>query len=171
MNNIPFESKEHEQFFRRCLSKVPHSDPDHQALFYVMGISDMTRNRVSQWFDFKDDSIKPDVLDAYWQTGGTRRLTRLAFNLWNGYNDGRTSPYELFDCSYGKFMMVGIQLRFPDYCRLLENTQPSAPLERNEVVQQDLYSLANRLTDAQQQANNYNHQDNAKLDESVLIDL
>ena len=44
-----------------------------------------TRNHVERMFDFKERLIKPGALHEGWQTGGSARLTRLAFNLWNGY--------------------------------------------------------------------------------------
>lgn len=118
--NIPFESKEHQNFFYACLKNAKYPDEYHQALFYTMGISEVTRKTISQWFSFENDGIKPDCLDADWQTGSSRRLTRLAFNLWNGYSDDRTNPYDMFDCSYGKYMLEGIKLRYPEYCRLPE---------------------------------------------------
>ena len=117
---LPFESKAHSVFFYSCLRKAQREDPYHQALFYTMGISEITRENVSQWFDFEKDHIIPNALDADWQTGGTRRLTRLAFNLWNDFNDGNVTPYDLFDCSYGKYMLESISLLYPEYCRLPE---------------------------------------------------
>lgn len=118
--NIPFESKEHQNFFYACLKKAKSLDEYHQALFYTMGISEVTRGTLSRWFDFDADKIKPTCLEADWQTGSSRRLTRLAFNLWNGYSDDRTNPYDMFDCSCGKYMLEGIKLRYPEYCRLPE---------------------------------------------------
>ena len=120
---IPFESKEHQQFFYRCLKKANNMDEYHQGLFYTMGISEVTRDTLSQWFDFENDGIKTECLEAYWQTGSSSRLTRLAFNLWNGYQDERTNPYDMFDCSYGKYMLTAIRLRYPEYCLMLEKPQ------------------------------------------------
>lgn len=128
--NIPFESKEHQMFFYSCLNKAKNYDLYHQALFYTMGISETTRARVSQWFDFKENHIKREVLEQPWQTGGTRRLTRMAFNLWNGYDDGHTTPYDLFDCGYGKYMLTAIQLRYPEYCLMREQPKVVENWER-----------------------------------------
>ncbi len=113
--NIPFVSDEHKRFFYGCLEKATNYDEYHQALFYIMGISEITRNALPEWFDFSEDSIKIECLKADWQTGSTQRLTRLAFNLWNDFDDGSTTPYDLFDCVFGKYMLVGVQLRYPEY--------------------------------------------------------
>ncbi|WP_430163540.1 DUF6075 family protein [Paenibacillus algorifonticola] len=37
-------------------------------------------------FDFSIGGIKPESLSASWQTGGSSRTCRLAFNLWNGWS-------------------------------------------------------------------------------------
>ena len=58
-----------------------------------------------------------------WQTGGTRRLTHLAFNLWNGYvepgEERMSTPYEMFDCGYAPYFYEAIKLWYPEYCREL----------------------------------------------------
>lgn len=113
---IQFCSKEHQEFFRRSMVQCKTQDAYHQALFYTMGIAPDTRSHVSSWFDFTNDAIRPDALEKGWQTGGTTRLTRLAFNLWNGFDDGRSNPYDMFDCSYALYMLEGIKMRYPEYC-------------------------------------------------------
>jgi hypothetical protein len=73
---------------------------------------------IAQVFDFADDSIHLNCMKAGWQTSGSARLTRLAFNLWNGWNgDGYATPDDLFDCDYAPYMMEAIKLRYPEYCR------------------------------------------------------
>ncbi len=102
MENIRFSSKEHRAFYAEMLIKTRNDDSYHRALFYAMGICEETRRNIHTLFDFKNGGIDPDGLSAPWQTGCTRRLCRLAFNLWNGWTEeGReqySAPYELFDC-------------------------------------------------------------------------
>ncbi len=50
--NIPFSSDEHKRFFYGCLKKAQNYDEYRQALFYTMGISEITRDTLPQWFDF-----------------------------------------------------------------------------------------------------------------------
>lgn len=59
-----------------------------------------------------------------WQTGTSKRITRLAFNLWNGYGqeqpeDERVSaaflPDEIFCCGFQSCFFEAVRLRFPEY--------------------------------------------------------
>lgn len=123
MSEIKFVSKEHENFYKTMLQKSGNSDSYHRAFFYCIGISDTARRNVSRIFNFEQDRIEPDGLHEGWQTGGTVRLTRLAFNLWNGYmeqgEERMSTPYEMFDCSYAPYFYEAIKLRYPEYCREL----------------------------------------------------
>ena len=110
MKTIRFESKEHENFFYSMLKRTGNTDSYHQAFFYCVGISDTTRRNVERIFDFKI------------------RLTRLAFNLWNGYaekgDERMSTPYEIFDCGYAPYFFEAIRLKYPDYCRELPAMKP-----------------------------------------------
>ena len=87
MENIRFVSKEHKAFYGEMLVKTRNDDSYHRAFFYAMGICEETRRNIHTLFDFKYGGIAPNGLSAPWQTGGTRRLCRLAFNLWNGWTE------------------------------------------------------------------------------------
>ena len=67
--------------------------------------------------------IKPKALHEGWQTGGSARLTRLAFNLWNGYvekgEESLFTPYEMFDCGHAPYFYEAIRIKYPEYCREL----------------------------------------------------
>ena len=123
MAEIRFSSKGHKNFFYAMLQTCGNTDSYHRAFFYCIGISDTTRINVGQLFDFKTHQIKPEGLHEAWQTGGTMRLTRLAFNLWNGYaepgEEGMSTPYELFDCSYAPYFYEAIRQRYPEFCKEL----------------------------------------------------
>ena len=115
MAEIKFTSKEHENFYKEMIQKSGNSDSYHRAFFYCIGISDTGRRNVKRVFDFEQDRIIPEGLHEGWQTGGTVRLTRLAFNLWNGYveqgEESMSSPYEIFDCNYAPYFYNNIRLR------------------------------------------------------------
>lgn len=123
MENIRFASKEHKDFYSQMLIKTRNDDSYHRAFFYAMGICEETRRNIRTLFDFTNGGIEPDGLSAPWQTGSTRRLCRLAFNLWNGWTqEGKeqySTPYELFDCGFAQYFFEAIQLRYPEYCRNL----------------------------------------------------
>jgi len=128
MENIRFSDREHKAFYTEMLSKTRNNDTYHQAFFYAIGICAETRRNIHTLFDFKEDGIRPEGLTAPWQTGGTRRLCRLAFNLWNGWTEegkeNRSTPYELFDCGFAPYFFEAIRLRYPEYCRSMERTAP-----------------------------------------------
>ena len=110
--NIRFASAEHRDFFLRMMSEARKNDCYHQSFFYVMGIAPETRANIRQMFDFKQDCIKPEGMHGGWQTSGTVRVCRLAFNLWNGY----TEPD----------FMEGMKIRYPEYCRELPPARKQA---------------------------------------------
>ena len=115
---IKFKNKEHGKFYEQCLGLCGCSDPYHKAFFYTMGISSETRMHIHDCFNFRDDVIRPDCLSRGWQTSGSSRVTRMAFNLWNGWNaEGLATPYELFATSDASFMLEAIRLRYPEFCR------------------------------------------------------
>lgn len=118
---LRFASKEHKQFFFTMMNEVKKKDSYHQAFFYCVGISDMTRDNVKRLFSFQEDCINPGALHEGWQTSGSMRITRLAFNLWNGYSEKGSemlsTPYELFDCGYAPYFFEAIRLKYPEFCR------------------------------------------------------
>ena len=67
------------------LEQARYQDCYHKALIYILGISEDTRNHFSQIYDIKSGYIKPECLHQGWQTSGSVRVVRLAFNL---YTDG-----------------------------------------------------------------------------------
>lgn len=124
MDTIRFANMEHKAFYTEMLAATGNDDSYHKALFYAMGISAETRRNIHSLFDFVEGGIKPEGIAEAWQTGGTRRLCRLAFNLWNGWTEeGKeqfSAPYELFDCGFAHYLFEAIRLRYPAYCRSLE---------------------------------------------------
>ena len=85
--SIKFKNKDHEKFYEQCLGRTGSLDPYHKAFFYTMGISSETRKHIEDVFNFREDAIRPEGLNKGWQTSGSSCLTRLAFNLWNGWKD------------------------------------------------------------------------------------
>lgn len=118
---IRFCQGEHEQFYYEMLERTKKKDCYHQAFFYVMGITEETRNNIRTVFDFSEGRIRPEGLHAGWQTGSTIRAIRLAFNLWNGYveegQEALSTPYGVFDCVCAPYFYEGIKLRYPEYAR------------------------------------------------------
>ena len=81
---ITFKNKEHEKFYQTYLSKCPYQYTNHKALVYCLGLSEDTRRNVNRIYNFKTGVIKPECLREGWQTGGSRKIVRIAFNELQG---------------------------------------------------------------------------------------
>ena len=130
--HMVFADGEHEKFYYEKLEQARYQDCYHKALIYILGISEDTRNHFGQIYDIKSGYIKTECLHQGWQTSGSVRVVRLAFNL---YTDGtpsvddykrkdeqidecrRYSVSDIFCCGYALYFWQGIQLRYPEYCR------------------------------------------------------
>ncbi|GMQ56757.1 hypothetical protein AN1V17_11510 [Vallitalea sediminicola] len=115
----------HKVFFEEQILKTNSSDdPYRKAFFYLLGLTVETRQNISDLYDFNDNCIEFEGLDKPWQTGTTTRITRLAFNLYNGYFgeefSGKYTPYNLFDCELMGYMFEAIKLLYPHYVSLDE---------------------------------------------------
>lgn len=121
---VAFKDRAHREFYLGAMKKCENADSYHRALFYTLGMNLEVRNNIERVFDFREDAIKPECLEAGWQTSGSERVVRMAFNLWNGWNgDGLATPYDLYDCEYAPYMLEAVKLRYPEYCRDLSAHQ------------------------------------------------
>lgn len=127
---IKFANKQHKDFYAEYLPKCRYNDAYHRALVYCLGISRDTRDHVNQIYDFKSGSIRTECLNEGWQTSGSKKVIRLAFNL---YNNGTPSVYdyddaeqqveecqrytveELFCCSYAVYFVEAVKIRYAEY--------------------------------------------------------
>ena len=130
MSEIRFRNAAHRDFFLESMMKCRVNDCYHRAFFYVMGIAEETRKNINSMFDFKTDCIEPEGMHAGWQTSGSVRVVRMAFNLYcNGtpsvldYDDAeeqvdecrRYTVEELFCCAYAPYFWQAVQIRYPEY--------------------------------------------------------
>lgn len=128
---IIFKSKEHEAFFRTRCRECRHQDVYHQALVYCLGIDRDTREHVERIYDFKTGFVKTECLHEGWQTSGSKKIVRMAFNLYcNGTPSiceyekteeqleecGRYTVEDLFCCGYAPFFWQAVKIRYPEYC-------------------------------------------------------
>lgn len=124
MNPI-FKDIEHEQFYEGNL-RMTHSqyDPYRQAFFYILGLTPQTRQHIRDLYDYEEQAISLEALEQSWQTSTSIKMTRLAFNLFNGYTgDAKTerdhprnySPYHLFDTGLMPYFFEAVRLRYSEY--------------------------------------------------------
>ena len=120
MSNILFHSEEHKCFFTEKISENG-ADVYYSPLVYLMGLTEETRGHFKDCFSEEERGINPAALEANWQTGTTDKITRLAFNLWNGWvsspEEEAYTPYHLFCCEFAPFFYEAIKLRYPEYTR------------------------------------------------------
>ena len=129
---IIFISDAHEKFYYEKLKEVRYQDVYHKALCYCLGICNDTRENAYRIYDFKTGNVKTECLHEGWQTSGSQRVVRMAFNLYcNGtpsvydYEDAEEqlsecklySVEDLFCCGYALFFWQAIQIRYPEYTK------------------------------------------------------
>lgn len=128
---IIFNGKAHEKFFWTYLQKCRYQDVYHLALVYCLGIDRDTRAHIDRIYDFKQGTVKTECLYEGWQTSGSLKIVRIAFNL---YCNGTPSVYDsedteeqlsearrysvedLFCCGYARYFWEAIKIRYPQYC-------------------------------------------------------
>lgn len=128
---ITFKDEAHREFYMKYLPKCRYQDVYHKSLVYCLGLNSDTRDHVNEIYDFKEGNVKPGCLHEGWQTTGSMKVVRLAYNL---YCNGTPSVFkiedskeklqecscytveELFCCSYAKYFWEAIKIRYPEYC-------------------------------------------------------
>jgi len=128
--DIVFTSIAHEKFYYEKLKETRHQDVYHKALCYCLGICDDTRRNIYSIYDFKTGNIKTGCLHESWQTSGSMKVVRMAFNLYcNGTpsvfdyksKDGQVNECrkytveDLFCCIYAPYFWQAVQIRYPEY--------------------------------------------------------
>ena len=128
--SIIFISEAHEKFYYEKLKEVRYQDVYHKALCYCLGINDDTRRNANNIYDFKTGCVKTECLHEGWQTSGSVKVVRMAFNLYcnatpsvDDYTDAEEqinecrqyTVEELFCCAYAPYFWQAIQIRYPEY--------------------------------------------------------
>ena len=102
----------------------------HKALCYCLGINGDTRKNADRIYNFKTGSVKTKCLHEGWQTSGSLKVVRMAFNLycnstpsvWD-YEDAEEQVNEcrqytvedIFCCAYAPYFWQAVQIRYPEY--------------------------------------------------------
>ena len=107
-----FLDKLHENNFFVVLEQMKKQDAYHTSVAYLLTLDSVCFRHIGKLFDFDNDCIKIDALDADWHTSTSKQSVRLAFNLWNDYADDYTTPSKLFYSEYALYYWQAICLRF-----------------------------------------------------------
>lgn len=131
INIITFRDQEHEKFYFKYLMKCKYQDDYNKSLIYCLGINSDTRMHMDRIYDFETGMVKEKCLQEGWQTSGSIRTVRMAFNL---YCNGTPSVdrqknaaaklrecqcytvEEIFCCEYARYFWEAVKLRYPEYC-------------------------------------------------------
>jgi len=124
---IIFVDGEHLSFYKEYIVKCRNLDAYHKALIYCLGINDDARQHIDRIYDFESGLIKPECLREGWQTNGSLKVCRLAFNLYcndtpsvyacdNPEEQLRECQYytveDIFCCSYARFFWEAVKIRY-----------------------------------------------------------
>ena len=130
LKEIIFADLAHKKFYFEQLKFVRCRDVYHKALIYCLGICGDTRRNLERIYDFESGCVKTECLKEGWQTSGSLRVVRLAFNLYcNGtpsvydledqYDQlgecGRYTVENLFCCRYAPYFWQAVKIRYPEY--------------------------------------------------------
>ena len=118
MEQIKFYNQEHENFYKEH-TESEKLDSYNKSLIYLLGLAEETSNNFNQLYDEKTRQIELTGTTKGWQTGTSLAITKLAFNLFNGYcgledKEGRQYTVENIFCykEYAPYFYEGIKLRF-----------------------------------------------------------
>lgn len=136
INNMIFLNNEHKSFYMERMEKIVN-DSYHSALIYLLGLTAETRKNFNTLVKYNNEpvpcslSIKPYKMNQAWQTGTTYKITRLAFNLFNGFSyeyddiskddegkqhiSNKYTPYFLFCNTMAPYFIQAIIIKYPEY--------------------------------------------------------
>lgn len=117
MDKVIFKDDNHRKFYedniRRTQSEM---DPYRKAFFYTAGLTSETRREINDIYDYDDECIILNALKQPWQTGTSQKVTRLAYNLYNGYVGTESeskelyTPYMLFESELIIYMLEAVKI-------------------------------------------------------------
>lgn len=116
--NTTFFFEQHKVRFGEFLKKdnTAPQDVERIALFYLMAGNDDLYAKASHIYDFEEHGIRNCLANGRIDfSSGARSLIRLGFNLYNGYEDDKTTPLYLLcnlDCHNQHLALNAMAIRF-----------------------------------------------------------
>lgn len=84
MENLKFYNDDHKRFYTEN-TENKGLDCYNKAVVYLLGLTEDTRKHSEEIYNFENREIEPTALNKAWQTSTSLTITRLAFNLFNGF--------------------------------------------------------------------------------------
>lgn len=79
---IKFKNEDHKRNYEKHVARCPYDDCWNRSLIYTLTMNKDLVAHIDEIYDFKKGLVKSDCIHAPWQTDGSSRLTRLAFQLY-----------------------------------------------------------------------------------------
>lgn len=127
---MKFKSTEHEKYYYKWLTSSKKQDVYHKALFYCLALDSSCITNFKRIYDAKADMICTECICEGWQTSGSLRAIRLAFQLFTNtmptvfefdrtedrfYEYQQYSVVELFSCGNISYFFEAIKIRYGDF--------------------------------------------------------
>lgn len=123
MNDIIFYDDTHKARYEELIKAYSYNgkaDSYRAALAYLIALTDETYKHRSSLYNEQERAIIPEGLNAAFQTGTTKRLTLLAFNLFTSStafcdDDMRAycTPDYIFESSLAPYFVEALKIRYP----------------------------------------------------------
>ena len=123
MNDIIFYDDTHKARYEELIKAYSYNgkaDSYRAALAYLIALTDETYKHRSRLYNEQERDIIPEGFIAAFQTGTTKRLTLLAFNLFTSSaafcdDDMRAycTPDYIFESSLAPYFVEALKIRYP----------------------------------------------------------
>jgi len=102
---------------RVLIDPTKYNDHYREALSYLLALNIDCYDNVHDLYNFKEHSIIPEGISEEWQTGTSKKTTRLAFNLYSSsclWCEEGTEHYcavdEIFNCDYAPYFVEAVKI-------------------------------------------------------------
>lgn len=146
-----FIDEKHAKFYFDTINHLDSPNVHQKALCYCLGLSHTTRSHINEIYNFDTNEIIPECLLCEWQTSGSLKITRMAFNLYcNGVPSitdemsteskiEESACYnvdDLFCCNYAPFFWEAVKIRYPEYTTEIptDNYEKILCMSRTEMI-------------------------------------
>lgn len=122
--NIIFKDNDHKRFYEEYRNRLNSGNDNYKtAVAYLFALDEIVRKHIDEII--VEDGLDSDCICREWNTGTSKKVLRLAFNLWNGKNTDRWNdvpsmlytPEQLFCCEYAPYFCEALKIRFDWYFR------------------------------------------------------
>ena len=109
---MKFENIKHEERYNSFMEKCTRKDNEIKSLMYLLALVCDYEGYIYDCFDFKNNMILRDGIEASWNTGGSVRAIKLAFSLWNPNNVANAGEIFGYCNNYDICFIEAIRIRF-----------------------------------------------------------